>query len=223
MVSSFYQLGQLPTIIVAENRVSGRSNSWARRRSGLCCLGLLTKPSQFLTCFLQQLARRGCFGVSHHCQEDAASGLGIGLCVNQTRAVMEAVFGRETEFVRTPKHGIRGKLENWSGKKYRAAKSLTPFFELLMAGYFVVAVHIAVANGHYISVPFLLLFLFGFAYVGATSAWQGGFGQVVRGLWQRDEQPAVTVISPRIPAAASATPAPILLPVETERTDQVAL
>ena len=92
--------------------------------------------------------------------------LGIGLCVNQTRAVIEAVFGRETEFVRTPKHGIRGKLETWSGKKYRAAKSLTPFFELLMAAYFVVAVRIALANGHYVSVPFLLLFLFGFGYVG---------------------------------------------------------
>jgi len=115
-------------------------------------------------------------------------------------------------------------METWSGKKYRAAKSLTPFFELLMAAYFVVAVDIAVANGHYVSVPFLLLFLFGFAYVGATSAWQGAFGQAVRGLWQRNERPAVTVISPRIPVAASATPAPILLPVDTtgvERTDQV--
>ena len=28
--------------------------------------------------------------------------LGIGLCVNQTRAVLEALVGRETEFVRTP-------------------------------------------------------------------------------------------------------------------------
>src|SRR5215831_419189 len=41
--------------------------------------------------------------------------IGSGLCVNQTRAVLEALAGRETEFVRTPKHGIRGKLESWSG------------------------------------------------------------------------------------------------------------
>ena len=40
--------------------------------------------------------------------------LGIGLCVNQTRAVFEALLGRETEFVRTPKHGIRGKLRTIS-------------------------------------------------------------------------------------------------------------
>jgi cellulose synthase/poly-beta-1,6-N-acetylglucosamine synthase-like glycosyltransferase len=142
--------------------------------------------------------------------------LGIGLCVNQTRAVMEAVFGRETEFVRTPKHGIRGKLETWSGKKYRAAKSLTPFFEMLMAAYFVVAVDIAIANGHYVSVPFLLLFLFGFAYVGAVSAWQGGFGVALRQMWRRDDERAVSPVSmmsaPFIAAMPDATPGPVLVP-----------
>ncbi|MBN2575459.1 MAG: glycosyltransferase family 2 protein [Deltaproteobacteria bacterium] len=143
--------------------------------------------------------------------------LGIGLCVNQTRAVIEAVFGRETEFVRTPKHGIRGKLESWSGKKYRAAKSLTPLFEMLMAGYFVVAVRLALGNGHYLSVPFLLLFLFGFGYVGAVSTWQGGFGQAVRRLWRRTEDavaPASVLPGSLIAAAPDATPCPILLPAE---------
>jgi hypothetical protein len=127
---------------------------------------------------------------------------------------MEAVFGRETEFGRTPKHGIKGRMETWSGKKYRAAKSLTPFFELLMAAYFVVAVHIAFANGHYVSVPFLLLFLFGFGYVGALSAWQGGFGQALRKLWQREEP---LVAAPLVVAMPDATPAPVLLPT-TVRT-----
>jgi cellulose synthase/poly-beta-1,6-N-acetylglucosamine synthase-like glycosyltransferase len=138
--------------------------------------------------------------------------LGIGLCVNQTRAVMEAVFGRETEFVRTPKHGIRGRLETWSGKKYRAARSLTPFFELLMAAYFVVAVRIAFANGHYISIPFLLLFLFGFAYVGAVSAWQGAVGQALRRLWRGREEAVPFLSSPFVVAMPEATPAPILVP-----------
>jgi len=150
--------------------------------------------------------------------------LGIGLCVNQTRAVIEAVLGRETEFVRTPKHGIRGKLETWSGKKYRAAKSLTPFFEMLMAAYFVVAVHIAIANGHYVSVPFLMLFLFGFGYVGALSAWQGGFGQALRRLWQRTEESVVeaTSISPSlVTATPDATPCPILLPLERPARERV--
>jgi hypothetical protein len=106
--------------------------------------------------------------------------IGIGLCINQTRAVLEALAGRETEFVRTPKHGIRGKLESWSSKKYRAAKSITPFIELGMAAYFVVAILVALDHGHYMSIPFLGLFLAGFGYVGWVSLWQGGVGLAIR-------------------------------------------
>jgi len=109
--------------------------------------------------------------------------IGIGLCVNQTRAVLEALMGRETEFVRTPKHGIRGKLESWSSNKYRAAKSVTPYIELTMAAYFVIAIGVAIDHRHFISIPFLCLFLCGFGYVG----WGSLFGSRRRG---------VTVVAP---------------------------
>ncbi len=109
--------------------------------------------------------------------------IGIGLCVNQTRAVIEALSGRETEFVRTPKHGIRGKLESWSTNKYRAAKSLTPFIELGLAAYFVVAIGVAIDHHHYLSIPFLGLFLCGFGYVGGVSLWQGSVGASLREIF----------------------------------------
>ncbi len=132
--------------------------------------------------------------------------LGIGLCINQTRAVMEALLGRETEFVRTPKHGIRGRLGSWNGKKYRAAKSLTPIFELAMAGYFVVAVAFAVRNGHYVSLPFLMLFLCGFGYVGWASLWQGALGTalraVLRGGGRRGRATVQVVPPPSFPTLA---------------------
>jgi cellulose synthase/poly-beta-1,6-N-acetylglucosamine synthase-like glycosyltransferase len=111
--------------------------------------------------------------------------MGIGLCVNQSRAVLEALFGRETEFVRTPKHGIRGKLGTWSSKKYRAARSLTPLVELGMCGYFAVAIAVAINNGHYLSLPFLGLFLCGFGYVGCVSLWQGAFGAAVKARFSK--------------------------------------
>jgi len=133
--------------------------------------------------------------------------MGIGLCVNQTRAVLEALMGRETEFVRTPKHGIRGKLESWSGKKYRSAKSLTPFIELGLAAYFVVALAVALQHGHYISVPFLLLFMCGFGYVGWGSVWQGSLGGALRarlGLRRR----GTAVVPPPAYVVASPTSAP---------------
>ncbi|MEA2696405.1 MAG: hypothetical protein QOI66_676 [Myxococcales bacterium] len=123
--------------------------------------------------------------------------LGIGLCVNQSRAVLEALIGRETEFVRTPKHGIRGKLESWSSKKYRAAKSITPFIELGMAGYFAVAIGVAFMNRHYLSLPFLALFLCGFGYVGWVSLWQGGVGLSLRRWAQSFQaQRSVPVVPP---------------------------
>jgi cellulose synthase/poly-beta-1,6-N-acetylglucosamine synthase-like glycosyltransferase len=129
--------------------------------------------------------------------------LGIGLCVNQTRAVFEALLGRETEFVRTPKHGIRGKLESWSGKKYRAAKSLTPWIEVALAAYFLEAIVIAWKHGHYLSMPFLALFLCGFGYVGVLSVWQGQLGQSLRNLGAA-RRPVVVTAPPVLPLFAGA-------------------
>jgi hypothetical protein len=99
--------------------------------------------------------------------------LGIGLCINQTRAVVEALFGTDSgEFVRTPKHGVVRRFEGWTAKRYRAVKTIIPFVEVAMAVYFAFATVLAAHAGHYISVPFLLLFLMGFGYVGVLSLHQ---------------------------------------------------
>jgi hypothetical protein len=99
--------------------------------------------------------------------------LGIGLCINQTRAVVEALIGHTSgEFVRTPKLGVVRRFEGWTAKRYRAVKSIIPFVEVLFALYFGAATFLAIGAGHYMSVPFLLLFLMGFAYVGVLSVHQ---------------------------------------------------
>ena len=99
--------------------------------------------------------------------------VGIGLCINQTRAVLEALLGRTSgEFVRTPKHGVVRSFEAWTAKKYRASKTLIPMVEVLFAAYFAVAMVFAFIGGHYISLPFLALFFAGFAYVGVLSLHQ---------------------------------------------------
>ena len=46
--------------------------------------------------------------------------VGIGLSINNTRAVLEAIFGKQSEFVRTPKHGVERTGDDWIGKKYHA-------------------------------------------------------------------------------------------------------
>ena len=130
--------------------------------------------------------------------------IGIGLCVNQTRAVLEALMGRETEFVRTPKHGIRGKLESWSGKKYRSAKSLTPFIELAMAAYFVVAIVVAIDHRplhlHPVPLPVplrLRLRRLGDRSGRAASAWRCA----ALGRFSSPSAPASRTISPAGPMA----------------------
>jgi hypothetical protein len=144
--------------------------------------------------------------------------LGIGLSVNQTRAVLEAVMGKDTEFVRTPKHGIRGKLESWSGKKYRAARSVTPLIELMLAAYFLVTMVVAFNHGHYVSMPFVALFLCGFGYVGGASLWHGSIGRAVRDLFAR-KSPAVVVLErdqlrePAMSMAAAVAAAPASMSV----------
>ena len=56
--------------------------------------------------------------------------IGIGLCVNNTRAVLEAIFGRQSEFARTPKYGIEREGDEWVGKKYHQTVGVQPIIEL---------------------------------------------------------------------------------------------
>jgi len=98
--------------------------------------------------------------------------LGIGLCINQSRAVIEALLGHDTEFIRTPKHGIMDRVERWTTRRYRAARTAVPLVEVLMAAYFAATVVVATHAGHYLSLPFLLLFLAGYSYVGVLSLHQ---------------------------------------------------
>src|SRR5208282_6260634 len=66
----------------------------------------------------------------------ALMALGIGLTVTNTKAVMEALFGIKSPFVRTPKYRVAQKGEKSQAAKYRKRLKLTPWFELLMGGWF---------------------------------------------------------------------------------------
>ena len=92
--------------------------------------------------------------------------IGIGLTVNNTRAVLEALFRKETEFARTPKYRIEAQADEWIGKKYRQSVVAQPMVELALGLYFTATVFYALANGIYGTVPFLMLFQIGFLYTG---------------------------------------------------------
>jgi len=100
--------------------------------------------------------------------------LGIGLSINNARAVLEGLFGKDLEFVRTPKHGVHGedKSAEWKRKKYKAKFPIHSLLELAFGLYFVVTIVLAVITGSWVSIPFLVLFMVGFLYVGALSLYQ---------------------------------------------------
>jgi cellulose synthase/poly-beta-1,6-N-acetylglucosamine synthase-like glycosyltransferase len=89
----------------------------------------------------------------------AATFLGIGMAVNQSFAVFEALAGHRTGFVRTPKSG-------GGPGSYKISATAPVPFELFLAALHLGTAAWAVQAGDWGSVPFLLLFGGGFAWTG---------------------------------------------------------
>jgi cellulose synthase/poly-beta-1,6-N-acetylglucosamine synthase-like glycosyltransferase len=105
--------------------------------------------------------------------------LGIGLSVNNSKAVLEALFNRKTEFKRTPKLKIEAKKDRWTDKKYMGEMNLLPIFELLLGIYFTFNIYFAYINRIYVSIPFLMIFQVGFLYVSFISIFQALWPRIV--------------------------------------------
>ena len=102
--------------------------------------------------------------------------IGIGLCINNSRAVFEALLDKPSEFARTPKYRIEGDADEWVGKRYRQSVAVQPLIELGLGLYFTATVFYALANGIYGTLPFLVLFQVGFLYTGLVSLVQQSAG-----------------------------------------------
>ena len=99
----------------------------------------------------------------------AMMALGIGLSINNGRAAIEGLFGHDVEFVRTPK---RGSLDGKPGSGPQGYRGRWPWHntvELGLALYCMASLAIAIATQSWASVPFLLLFCGGFAWVAIAS------------------------------------------------------
>jgi cellulose synthase/poly-beta-1,6-N-acetylglucosamine synthase-like glycosyltransferase len=114
--------------------------------------------------------------------------VGVGLTIINTRAVLEAVFGVQTAFARTPKFAIGETQVNLEVKKYRRSSGWLPYAEILVGCYFVGMIVFAFQTYNYFATPFLLLFVAGY--------WWAGFGTLyqeyrVRLRWLRQRRLAV--------------------------------
>ncbi|MGH9900395.1 MAG: glycosyltransferase, partial [Pyrinomonadaceae bacterium] len=111
--------------------------------------------------------------------------VGIGLAFSNARAVIEALLGVKSEFVRTPKYRVEdGSDATWKRKKYRRKRGWLPLVELAFAAYFFLAISYAAHMGLWGTIPFLGLFFFGYFYIGAMSLLQTASAKRLLGLWR---------------------------------------
>ncbi|HEY1468408.1 MAG TPA: cellulose synthase family protein [Candidatus Acidoferrum sp.] len=115
---------------------------------------------------------------------------GIGLSVRNAQAVLEAIAGKKSEFARTPKFKIEGKSGTFAAKKYRNKSGWMPYFEIALGLYFSLAILYAITNENYATVPFLLLFVWGYLYTGFMSLSQFWFAHLRFGVNAPEMRPA---------------------------------
>ncbi|OAI42640.1 glycosyl transferase family 2 [Verrucomicrobia bacterium SCGC AG-212-E04] len=112
--------------------------------------------------------------------------VGIGLSVNNAKAVLEALMRHETGFNRTPKFADSAAAR----RRYRLARTgLVPFVELAFAIYFAYLIGFAWRVGCYPPLPFLVLFCAGFSLAGIGTWWP----PAVEWFERRDRPPSETV------------------------------
>jgi cellulose synthase/poly-beta-1,6-N-acetylglucosamine synthase-like glycosyltransferase len=120
--------------------------------------------------------------------------VGIGLSVRNALAVLEAIFGVKSEFVRTPKYRVEAGAQDggWSKKKYRKGAGWMPYAEVFLGLYFAAAVVYALEMENYATVPFLLLFVWGYLYTGLMSLGQTYIDRLRFGVEAGEVRPAST-------------------------------
>ena len=118
--------------------------------------------------------------------------VGIGISVRNAQAVIEAIIGKKSEFARTPKFRIEGKKDTFVAKKYKNKVGWIPFAEVFLGIYFAGTVVYAITNENYATIPFLLLFVWGYLYTGCMSLGQTYFAHLRFGVNAPEMRPAAS-------------------------------
>jgi cellulose synthase/poly-beta-1,6-N-acetylglucosamine synthase-like glycosyltransferase len=117
---------------------------------------------------------------------------GIGISVRNAQAVIEALIGKKSEFARTPKFKIEGKKGTFAKKSYKNKAGWMPYAEVLLGLYFSLTVVYAIINENFATVPFLLLFVWGYLYTGFMSLGQTYFAHLRFGVNASEMRPAAS-------------------------------
>jgi cellulose synthase/poly-beta-1,6-N-acetylglucosamine synthase-like glycosyltransferase len=98
---------------------------------------------------------------------------GVALTLINAKAVIEALLGKESAFIRTPKFGLGGKAVGKTQQlKYRARSGWLPYLEIAMGVFFSAMVLYAIETYNFLAVPFLMLFVGGYYWAGFSTLYE---------------------------------------------------
>lgn len=109
--------------------------------------------------------KRGFFALSHF---PAMLSVGTGLCLNNALAVLEALAGRKSPFVRTPKSGSSARIAK-NGRYNLDSNVLLALTEITLGVYCAVTFLIYLQSGKYVFGFFIAAYAFGLLTFGLTS------------------------------------------------------
>jgi cellulose synthase/poly-beta-1,6-N-acetylglucosamine synthase-like glycosyltransferase len=92
--------------------------------------------------------------------------LGTGLALSNTVAIVRGLLGWDHAFRRTPKFRIIRRGDRWIGSRYVLPFQWITVAELALAAYALATIAVALIMGNYLAIPFLLLYVGGYGYIG---------------------------------------------------------
>jgi cellulose synthase/poly-beta-1,6-N-acetylglucosamine synthase-like glycosyltransferase len=93
--------------------------------------------------------------------------LGTGIALSNTRAVLNGILGRQQAFQRTPKFALRDMRDRWVHSRYALDLDTLVWGELAMAAFALAGVVTPTVDQG--TLPWMLLYAAGFAYVAVVS------------------------------------------------------
>jgi cellulose synthase/poly-beta-1,6-N-acetylglucosamine synthase-like glycosyltransferase len=97
--------------------------------------------------------------------------IGTGIAVSNTRAVLEALLGIPSPFVRTPKRRVTAESQGTT-RGYRLGLDPVFVIELAMAAWSAYGLLVYLERGRWLVGPFLALYALGFGFVAVRSIWE---------------------------------------------------
>jgi cellulose synthase/poly-beta-1,6-N-acetylglucosamine synthase-like glycosyltransferase len=106
--------------------------------------------------------------------------LGTGLALSNTLAIGRGLLTHDRAFRRTPKFHVERRSDRWVGNRYALPFEWVTMGELLLAGYALLTVAVALAVGNYVAMPFLLLYVGSYGYMGLHGLWDSWMTHYLR-------------------------------------------